>query len=390
MTDQDRLRLIQIRKRQLELGEGRTPLPENVINEPGLQDVSITPITKPDLEQAGVDIAESKFGQKNPITGATLGTTVAKIDDIVAAVSGLRAAPALAKGLTSAGKFGISKLQVLADTILGPGEKASTLAAEQMTAPARQASQEVVTALKSASNPTPELLATQERQAALGAKFGEKQAQLTEMRKTAGQAIGQVEKEAGLEFKTLPDNFQKVLRNKELLGKKANALARLSDKGPEFMAQNLDKITLQANRKLAQEALKMPGLDDLTRVQLAKANSIMGNALGEQIPALKDKLSAFKEIDQALKDLPRAKKAEGDVLRLSLRRITNEIKTGKMNLQAKQQMAQEALDSISKDAELLIQAGKRRDIIRGRVVKGAIGAALAGGGPSAVKKLIGQ
>ncbi len=134
----------------------------------------------------------------------------------------------------------------------------------------------------------------------------------------------------------------------------------------------------------------MPGLDDLTRVQLAKANSTLGNALGEQIPQLKEKLSAFKEIDQALKDLPRAKKAEGDALRLSLRRITNEIKTGKMTLQAKQQMAQEALDNISRDAEVLIQQGKRRDIVRSRLFKGAVGAALAGGGPSAVRKLVGQ
>ncbi len=389
MTDNERLRLLQLKKRQLELGKSGS-LPEDVINEPGLQNVSMTPVTKPDLEQAGVDIAESKFGQKNPIAGATLGTAVAKADDIAAAVSGIRAAPAMAQGIKSTGKLAISKLQTLADTIMGPGEKAATLAAEQMTAPARQVTQEVATALKGASNPTPELLATQERQAALGAQFGEKQAQLTEMKKTAGQAIGQVEKEAGLEFKTLPENFQKMLRNKELLGKKANAMARLSDKGSDFIAQNLDKTTIQANRKLAQEALKMPGLDDLTRVQLAKANSTLGNALGEQIPQLKEKLSAFKEIDQALKDLPRAKKAEGDALRLSLRRITNEIKTGKMTLQAKQQMAQEALDNISRDAEVLIQQGKRRDIVRSRLFKGAVGAALAGVGPSAVRKLVGQ
>jgi len=361
-------------------GGATQPIPSNVVNEKPLEQVP-GPITN--LLTLGIG------GTSEATAGLPMLGKVAKniIDTPANTINAIKNIPevvtSLGKGVKSVASEGISKLQSLADSIIGQGEKGASISAEQMTAPSRQVISETGTALKSASNPTPELLATQERQAALGSKFGEKQQQLIDMKKEAGQAIGMVEKSAGLEFKTLPDNFQKMLRDKELLGSKANTMARLADKGPEFISQNLDPMTIQINRKLAQEALKMPGLDDLTRVQLARANSTFGSALGEQIPELKDKLSAFKQIDQALKDLPRAKKAEGDILRLSIRRQMNEIRTNKMNLQDKMTMAKEAFDNVSKNAETLIQRGKQRDINRSILTKAAIG--LSGAGYAAKK-----
>ncbi len=369
----------------LDIKHQQSSLPADVVNEPGL--IKETgPIT--DALMLGVGGIPEAGASALPLA-ARVGENILKtpqrtIEGIAAIPSAIKEAGSVAK---TAASEGISKLQSLADALLGQGKEAATVTANEMTAPARQVVQDTTTALKGAANPTPDLLAAQKSQAELGFKYDQKTAQLTDMKKTAGQAIGDVEKANGLEFKELPDNFQKVLRNKELLGQKANSMARLADKGPEFLSQNLSPQTIQVNRKLAQTALKTSGLDDLTRVQLAKANSVFGQALGNQIPDLSEKLSAFRDIDQALKALPTDKKTEADALRVSIQRITANMKTNKMALQDKLQMANEALDNISRQAETLIQQGTKRDLRRNIIKKIGIGATIAAGAPSVIKHL---
>ncbi len=54
-------------------------LPNDVVNEPGLQNVSLTGITKPDLEKQGEDTSISLAGKGvNPYVAAAVGTGIAK------------------------------------------------------------------------------------------------------------------------------------------------------------------------------------------------------------------------------------------------------------------------------------------------------------------------
>ncbi len=370
----------------------KNQVPDEVRNEPGLQEV--LPVTAPMLDAAGNAVAESKFGQAHPIAGAAVGTAIAKAPEIAATIQSLGAVPetaaaveALGKGAFSGTKMAIGKLQSLADAILGQGEKAASLKAEQMMGPAKEAVTSASTAVQGASNPTPELMAAKQRQAGLSAQMNQKAAMLTGMKKEAGAAIGAAEEAGGIGFKELPDKFMTMIGNKEQLGARANTMARLADMGPNTLAQNLDPATIQLNRKIAQEALKRPGIDDLTRVQLARFNSVAGDALGQQIPDLKEKLSAFKDISQALNDLPKDKKIQADALKNSIQRITNDMQTNKMNLQQKVQYARQTLDQVSKQAEALIQQGKQRDLNRALIGKIATGTAIAAGAPTVLRKL---
>lgn len=100
------------------------PVPEDIANEKGLQDVSITPITKPDLEQAGEQIATSKLGQAHPYLGAAAGTAVAKADDIAMAAAGLGEVAGAAKAAKGAGQMVGEAVDPLL-TALKPGGRAA-------------------------------------------------------------------------------------------------------------------------------------------------------------------------------------------------------------------------------------------------------------------------
>ena len=58
-----------------------------------------------------------------------------------------------------------------------------------------------------------------------------------------------------------------------------------------------------------------------------------------------------------------------------------------MALQDKLQMANEALDNVSKTAEALIQRGVQRDLNRNLIKKIGVGAAVAAGVPTVIKHL---
>ena len=220
----------------LDIKRQQESLPSDVVNEPGLEKVP-GPITNALTLGIG-GASEATAGL--PMLGKVAKNIIDTPENTLNAVKSIpEVATSVGRGLKSVASEGIGKLQNLADAIMGQGEKAATLTADQMTAPARQAVQDTTTALKGASNPTPDLLAAQQDQAGLGLKYGQEKARLLDARKTAGQAIGDVEEANGLGFKELPDNFQKVLRDKELLGQKANTMARLADKGPDFLSQIL-------------------------------------------------------------------------------------------------------------------------------------------------------
>lgn len=102
------------------------------MNEPGLQDVSLTPITEPDLKQAGEDTAESLGKKGHPILGAAAGTAVQMAPDLImtaatmgggnAAVQGAKELPAAAEGAAPLVRKGAGMLSKLARVISGPGK----------------------------------------------------------------------------------------------------------------------------------------------------------------------------------------------------------------------------------------------------------------------------
>lgn len=79
------------------------------MNEPGLENVSLTPLNAKDFDKIGDDVATSKFGQKHPIAGAAAGTVAARPLDFIAAATGLADVPELAKlaegGLARVGSY---------------------------------------------------------------------------------------------------------------------------------------------------------------------------------------------------------------------------------------------------------------------------------------------
>lgn len=83
---------------------------KGITSEPGVQNISLTPITKPDIEQAGEDVAtkmaQSRIpGVSNPYVAATAGTLVSKAPDIAMAAGGLEGLGA-AREAAQAGELG--------------------------------------------------------------------------------------------------------------------------------------------------------------------------------------------------------------------------------------------------------------------------------------------
>ncbi len=334
-------------------------------------------------------------GGKHPYLSSAVGGTIKNIPAGVMAADALANVGGLAKGTTEVGKMikggakaAVSKLQSMADTLMGPGEKASMLEAERMTQPAREGVASLKTALKGASNPTPELMKTQEAQAGLKDKFNVVKDALTGLKSKAGKKIGELETGAGLKFNELSDRAKEILSNPQVLGHRASSYGRIVEQGPEQLASKMDLQTLQDHKKFITAALKRNDLSDATRVNLSKAKPVFDRAIDTQVPGLKQQVDEFRIIDQQLKNLPKAQKAEADSLRLSIKRQQNTIRAGKIKTQGELQQAQMRLDDLNKQAETLIQKGQRRDIVRGRIKNAAIGTAVAAGAPTLLKKLM--
>lgn len=107
------------------------PVQPDWMNEPGLQDVSLTPFTDKDVQQAGVDTAEYVGSKGYPKTGAALGTAVQMAPDIAMAAAGMgggkagltvaKELPAAAEGAAPLVKSGANLMSKLARIISGPG-----------------------------------------------------------------------------------------------------------------------------------------------------------------------------------------------------------------------------------------------------------------------------
>lgn len=95
---------------------------KGITSEPGVQNVSLTPLTKPDIEQAGEDVATKMAGSgkpiiSNPYVAAAAGTLVSKAPDIAVAAGGLNGLGA-AREAAQAGELG-----QVGRIISGPGRQ---------------------------------------------------------------------------------------------------------------------------------------------------------------------------------------------------------------------------------------------------------------------------
>ncbi len=309
---------------------------------------------------------------QNIPAGVMAADAIANVGELAGTVKGV------GEAVKSGSKAAIERLKGLADTIMGPGEKSASLTAKQMVDPAQQAVAELSTSLKGASNPTPELMNTQEAQAGLKTKFDTTRETLEGLRKESGAKIGALEQGAGLQFKELPDTAKAILNDPIQLGKRAAAMGRVADQGADQLSQKMPLDVLQTNRKFAESALKRSDLSNATRVNLAKSKAVFENAIDNSVPGFKEQLNSFRVIDQQLKALPQQMKSEANELRLSARKQMNDIRSGKMKTQAELKIAQQNLDNTNQQAQDLIQKGMKRDIVRGALVKGAAAATGTG------------
>jgi len=110
-----------------------TPLERSIEQEgPGLQNVSMTPITGPDVDQAGVSAAEAIGERGYPRVGAAVGTAIQMAPELAAtALTGGMAGPA--RAAAQAGKLGMAgrivsgPARAEAGAAIGAAEKAAGL-----------------------------------------------------------------------------------------------------------------------------------------------------------------------------------------------------------------------------------------------------------------------
>lgn len=251
------------------------------------QDVSMTPVTKPDLNQAGESIATSKFGQEHPIVGAAAGTVVSEADTLIPGALGLTKSALLAKGARGA----VSKMtpEVLKST-----------GAEQVSA-------------------------LQEKAAELPVRFAEKAKMLEGLKEQAKTGIGMAEKAAGIEgMGGMPSSaMESLISNKDRLAKFADKMDSLTKKGAEYLAEKADLQTLQRFNKILQEGGKKGGLNDLTIANMNQSRTVIKDAIGLKAPGVKESLSAYKTIEQAIESLPKDQQLAAKSLRLALKKAQN-------------------------------------------------------------------
>lgn len=282
----------------------------NVPDEPGLQNVSLTPVTGQDLEKQGQDTAESLGAAGHPYLGAAAGTAIAKAPDIAMAAQGISDAPAIAEGVTALGRGaadlagkGIAKLSDFAKVLTGPnGEEAAIQAKNYLEQNAPRAAQKVqelmAPQIESAQNAIAKL---KDSIVKLPVEQAQKQEMLEGLQKAAGKAIGEAEDNAGFGFKTTPE-FEEARKDPKAIQSLAETMSQYAKTGPEGLANDIDPKVLQYNRKLAQEADSE--LSNLGNASLQAGREAATQALEKLSTEFKLARAKYLDITNSLDSLP--------------------------------------------------------------------------------------
>lgn len=97
---------------------------EDISNEPGLQNISLTPLTSPDIKQGGEQAAEAIGARGYPLTGAAIGTGIQMAPDIAMAAFPLGESGEIARPLGKAADIAFAPSIAAGGKALGAAEKA--------------------------------------------------------------------------------------------------------------------------------------------------------------------------------------------------------------------------------------------------------------------------
>lgn len=246
-----------------------------------LQDVSLTPITKPDFEQAGEEIATSKFGQKNPKTASAIGTVVSMPEEFIGAAMGVKGAKATADAVRGTG----SLIKRFGKALVTPKNS------------------EEIAALRSSLTELP-------------IKRGKKIEVLKGLESQIRPEIGAVEEAAGLGMKEIP----KAPKN---VSQFANELKVFTKYSPEQLKQVLPVERAQELKKIAQ-VVKRGNILPEERAFINQGVESLDKYIGKEVPELGEKLSSFRQIQDSLESIPLEAKVEKQRIMAQIQRLKNE------------------------------------------------------------------
>jgi len=368
------------------------PLDPSVMNEPGLQDVSLTPITKPDFEQAGENIATSKFGQKHPVLGAAIGTPVSMPEEFISAATGLKAVPEMAAGVRGAG----SLVKRLGKSLLS-GPNAEEISAAQQALKnlpikergIRNSLEELNTAAqKGFETFDPEIEAAKQKLKDLPLKYKQKQSIIEELDKAIRPQIGKAESEAGLAMNKIPEAAKDTTDF-------ANTMKAISEKSSEELLTSMETSGLQNLKKIAQ-VTKRGNLLPEEEAFINKGVAKIDEAIAKAHPKVAEELSKFREIQDVKTGLPKEAKAEKERLISLINKLKstpkrapvgeelqkfNEIQDALKSLPEETKAKKEALMSLVQRLKTEAKgstSGKVRNLIGTALRYGTIGAGLGG------------
>jgi hypothetical protein len=328
--------------------------PQPWYNEEGLQDATV-PISAQDLDQAGNAIAESKFGQRNPKTGAALGTLVAKGPELAATASMLGDVKPLASGveyLAKSGSKATGRLAELAKILAGPGKEASVAKISPQIRETEYALANSAEKLSSTkANFAKDL---QEAKTAMGSQ---------------GAIIGKAETEAGL---TLGDTapISKILADPKKKAAKLDQLKRVLKASPDELATTMKPEEIYRNMKLSQRAGTAAGKGTQESAEWGKVNTGLRKVLEKTKPDFTKELDKLSELDTKLKSINPKFKTDAASIQTDIGKLKSRL--AKLKIKSRE----------------VAEVGAKSDRYRKNVGIGAGVTTGLGLGYSAVKKLL--
>lgn len=146
---------------------------------------------------------------------------------------------------------------------------------------------------------------TQEAIETIGREGGEELIKRRGTAELAKKGLIEAEEKAGLHFKTSPE-FEKLLGDPQRLAKDVQSLSRLTEQGPQKIAQNLEPENIQALRKLLQEAEKSSTLSDIAKSEMRRAKGILVEALKIKKPEVVEPLGKLFKAEESVRSFPKA------------------------------------------------------------------------------------
>ncbi len=281
---------------QTVMSKANTPMGARGL-EPGAQDISTTPLVKGEFQKTGEDVSAKMMtkGMINanidPYLAATVGTTIAMIPHVMAAMVGPKGAKTASEGADAIGEAVAES--PITKAVMGTGKKeVAALTVQAAEAPIKNAAKS-------------ELANT--------------------VLKSAGNDIGKAEEAMHIDqSSTVTEAIRNVIKSPDNIAKFADKAGMLADKGADHLAQAASPETLQFYRKTAQAAINNAGdsLPQLSKNKLYNINKVFGDAIAKTEEGKKAgydvAMSKYSDAMKVVNDLPKQYAAQKRALKLAL------------------------------------------------------------------------